>query len=542
MIIYQNLKSLIKFINDNKYKWENRYKDNKNGKYKLPESIEEIIYINYSFDELSRLARHNNYKIHAGIGGKNEYYEITKNSYCIDLSKKIIIKFSSNQWNYTVDSLTKLNISDIPNQHNLYNKLVSNIKESTDIFTSGDFAEYREVGEKRLKEMIEEDKLTINQESSTFYDNILNLESKNSTHNHCDKLMPLAIASMVIENYVNEESISEENIMNENLVLNNKDLEINLDKFESGKSNILLITGFSGSGKSTLASSLANKYKCTNYELDCLGFYLRGLLTKENAIGNEDGLVAFIESKKIKPDKDMSYSDEASLYREYIKFLISYCKKQKDQKFIIEGLQLYETYKEGDSHITSCPMIIKGTSGLLSAIRAAKRNNGSFAKEIGPLIKWAIKDDKALNALKKDMKESSISYEDSNSSSNNISIDLENFKAYHLVPKIADPNRKHIGCWDEELYYKTINDAISDAGTHNAVKQYNSFEAYVYTAGKNLEAIYLGTILIHDKHNPYDWEWVNQEIIKDSDYNYLKENPMVEAFDISNFYNEDYYE
>ena len=138
-------------------------------------------------------------------------------------------------------------------------------------------------------------------------------------------------------------------------------------------------------------------------------FYLQGHLTKENAIGNEDGLVEFIESKKLKPNKDISSSDEISLYREYIKFLINYCKKQKDKKFIIEGLQIYESYEEGDSHITSCPMIIKGTSGLVSAIRAAKRNEGSFAKEFGPLIKWAIKDNKALNALKKDMKESSVS-------------------------------------------------------------------------------------------------------------------------------------
>lgn len=189
----------------------------------------------------------------------------------------------------------------------------------------------------------------------------------------------------------------------ENLLLNKKDLEINLDKFESGKSNVLLITGFSGSGKSTLASQLTSKYKCIHYELDCLDFYLGKTMTKEDAVGNEDGLVAFIDKKKLEPGLNLNNNELNELYREYIKFLINYCKSQKDKKFIIEGLQIYGVYQEGDTFITSCPMIIKGTSGIVSAIRAAKRNNGSFSKEFGPLIKWVLKDDKALNKLKKDI-------------------------------------------------------------------------------------------------------------------------------------------
>ena len=193
-----------------------------------------------------------------------------------------------------------------------------------------------------------------------------------------------------------------ENI-NENLIFNEKDLEINLDKFENKESNVLLITGFSGSGKSTLANSLASKYNCTHYELDCLDFYLSGDMSIKDAIGNEDGLVAFINKKNLKPGLNLNNNKLNELYREYIKFLINWCKKQKG-KFIIEGLQIYEVYEEGDTFITSCPIIIKGTSGIVSAIRAAKRNNGSFSKEFGPLIKWALKDNKELNKLKNNIK------------------------------------------------------------------------------------------------------------------------------------------
>lgn len=435
-----------------------------------------------------------------------------------------------------------------------------------------------------------------------------------------------------------DKNIKESGI-NENMILNKKDLEINLDKFESGEKNVLLITGFSGSGKSTLAKSLASKYKCDNYELDCLDFYLRGYLSREDAVGSEDGLVAFIDNKKLSKDKDISNKEEISLYREYIKFLINWCKKQKNKKFIIEGLQIYETYEDGDSHITSCPIIIKGTSGLVSAIRAAKRNEGSFAKEFGPLIKWAFKDNKALDKLKKDLNESyiiekvmencpydkcpecgsdeigvyicgepiykckqcgkylgtvpfpkneatnifssgdfdeykeygerrlkEIQDEERNISEarnidNKSEIDdivnvfkyksskskkksydnLTNFGAYHLEPTLK-PRKQIYGGWDEELYSKDIESAINnDIKDNYKLKGKDKVSAYVYTAGKDLKAIYLGKITIRDK-NTGDWEWEEQEFLDKKVYDYLTDYPMAESTDISNFYEEDDYE
>lgn len=217
-----------------------------------------------------------------------------------------------------------------------------------------------------------------------------------------------------------------ESYIEENMILNKKDLEINLDKFKNGKTNVLLVTGFSGSGKSTLAKQLASKYKCSHYELDCLDFYLGKNMSLEDAIGNEDGLVAFIKKKKLEPGKKLNNDEAKELYREYIKFLISWCKKQ-DGKFIIEGLQIYEVYEDGDTFITSCPMVIKGTSGLISAIRAAKRNNSenkdsTFLKEFKPLIAWVSKDLKALNKLKKDINESYIEEASNNKDKKAVSI------------------------------------------------------------------------------------------------------------------------
>ena len=213
-----------------------------------------------------------------------------------------------------------------------------------------------------------------------------------------------------------------ESCVEESFAINEKDLYINFDKFESGKSNILLITGLSGSGKSTLAANLVKKYKCENFELDCLDFYLGGYLSKEKAKKYEPALYDFIEKKNLKQDKNLSSNE---LYKEYIKYIISWCKKRKDTKYIIEGLQIYEVYEDGDSFITSNPIIIKGTSALISSIRAAKRNEGPFLKEFKDLIKWAIKDSKSMKKLKNSLKED---YIEESSKSNYSYVKLETDK------------------------------------------------------------------------------------------------------------------
>ncbi len=58
------------------------------------------------------------------------------------------------------------------------------------------------------------------------------------------------------------------NIIQEAYLFSDDTISIDLDKFESGESNKLLIIGFSGSGKSTLGKYLSKKYNCKYEELD----------------------------------------------------------------------------------------------------------------------------------------------------------------------------------------------------------------------------------------------------------------------------------
>ena len=64
--------------------------------------------------------------------------------------------------------------------------------------------------------------------------------------------------------------------VNESMIIKKDDVYIDFDKFESGESNILLITGISGSGKSTLAIELSKKYKAEYVQLDQFEFVILG--------------------------------------------------------------------------------------------------------------------------------------------------------------------------------------------------------------------------------------------------------------------------
>lgn len=246
------------------------------------------------------------------------------------------------------------------------------------------------------KEKITEENITLHIFNYHF-DNEASVKYEGKFHIHIDDEL----------NWEIEEDDSQ--LFSENVIINKKDLYVNVDKFENGEKNVLLITGFSGSGKSTLAQSLASKYKCEHFELDCLDFYISNKMDIEKVKKFEPGLYSFINKKNLKQEKpNEKYALE--LYREYIKFLISWCKKQNG-KFIIEGLQIYESYEEGDTYITSNPFIIKGTSGLISSIRGAKRNDGHFLKEFKPLMSWTIKDNKSLEKLRDQlMKESTYDW------------------------------------------------------------------------------------------------------------------------------------
>lgn len=201
-------------------------------------------------------------------------------------------------------------------------------------------------------------------------------------------------------------------LIEENFLFSKNDLYINFEKFESGKSNICLITGLSGSGKSTLGKQLANKYHAEYVELDT--FYnigtvsytdLSGTIYKEYADENKKDY-EWLVSKKISMNQIPN-----DLVRRMMQWVIRYCKKNKNKKYILEGVQIYS---HGDVKvIKNEPLILINASMIKSIYQRHKRedsNNVNWKtqlKELPEIVRWYIDDEKQYNKFKKDIVEES---------------------------------------------------------------------------------------------------------------------------------------
>lgn len=134
----------------------------------------------------------------------------------------------------------------------------------------------------------------------------------------------------------------------EGLFFSDETISIDLDKFESGESNKLLIIGLLGGGKSTLGKYLSKKYNCKYQDLDdCI--------------------------KIAKEYSDEKYNQAKKFYSCVLSFL-----KNKD-RIILEGFPLIETWrlyegKSNENFILKCPTIILGKSSLESSYDAIKRD------------------------------------------------------------------------------------------------------------------------------------------------------------------------
>ena len=172
--------------------------------------------------------------------------------------------------------------------------------------------------------------------------------------------------------------------MNESNIINQKDIYYNKDKFDSGEINLCFITGHSGSGKSTMARSMQNS-KVEHYELDDLNQNYK--FTDENLKEYGDLIYSFFKGpgKKYRyhsyedmqnctnPLDDSGDEFDKCVNRDFIKYAMKYANSHKNTKFVIEGIWLYFFFKPEE--LKDYAVYIKGTSRILSAFRAAKRDS-----------------------------------------------------------------------------------------------------------------------------------------------------------------------
>lgn len=238
------------------------------------------------------------------------------------------------------------------------------------------------------------------------------IKSKNISSSSKSK-MNKEVNKAVNESYVSDVDILKLNDyepVEEGYVFSKDNLYINFEKFESGKSNICLITGLSGSGKSTLGKQLVNKYHAEYVELDT--FYnigtvsyedLSGTIYKEYADENKKDY-EWLVTKKISMNQIPN-----DLVRRLMQWVIRYCKKNKNKKYILEGVQIYS---HGDAKvIKNEPLILINASMIKSIYQRHKRedsNNVNWKtqlKELPEIVRWYVDDEKQYNKFKKEIVE-----------------------------------------------------------------------------------------------------------------------------------------
>lgn len=201
--------------------------------------------------------------------------------------------------------------------------------------------------------------------------------------------------------------MNNEEYYTENVIIDRDDLYINMDKFESGKCNVILVTGFSGSGKSTLGKEMVAKYKCDDhFELDALEWWFDGMISEDEL---KEGMPPIydwlIHNKKLMNLHRPTNAEIARMMNKLIPHVINWCRKNKNKKYVVDGIQLYESWAENDRcNYLEYPIVLKGTSGLKSMYRAMKRN-GDKITDVPFYLKWLAKSNKQVDALYKAMKE-----------------------------------------------------------------------------------------------------------------------------------------
>ena len=212
--------------------------------------------------------------------------------------------------------------------------------------------------------------------------------------------------------YNYKEEMHEEPVI-ENVIFNKDNTLYNVDKFISGESNVLLVTGLSGSGKSTLAQKYAKDYNAEWIELDvfehCYGFETDEQLKQAGEVfyeylSNHSALWGKLKGREI-TGKELGVE-----IAKFVRYCVKWSAQHHDKKWVIEGVQIYSMLSADE--VKKYPLIIMGTSAKNSILQRFKRNAGGgdieWGKELKDqfpnLLAWYWDEEKTLKGFEKEVK------------------------------------------------------------------------------------------------------------------------------------------
>ena len=163
-----------------------------------------------------------------------------------------------------------------------------------------------------------------------------------------------------------------------------KDIYHNIDLWESGKCNLMWVTGLSGSGKSTIAKEIANVNKAEHIELDDLqraklsNWKSTGSKMLDDYIKSKGGLskiFPYVNDMEKPSFRDLVLNEGcAEQFNDLIKYIISYAKSHRSHKYTVEGVQLaFYATDDNINAISQYPVVIKMTGPFKAEIRRIQR-------------------------------------------------------------------------------------------------------------------------------------------------------------------------
>lgn len=213
-----------------------------------------------------------------------------------------------------------------------------------------------------------------------------------------------------------------ESVLNESILINEKDIYYNKDKFDSGEINLCFITGLSGSGKSTMGKDMQS-HGIEHYDMDDLQviadhFTLDDLKKYGDLIYSYftgEGKKFYVTYKELKDNQVPESEYEDKLFPGFVQYAMKYAKAHKDKKFVLEGVWLFQKKWFNPDEFKDYAFYIKGTSMIISHIRAAKRDSSDaeskFKKKLAFINcmaknwKWYIIDESQVNKFRKYFKD-----------------------------------------------------------------------------------------------------------------------------------------
>lgn len=263
--------------------------------------------------------------------------------------------------------------------------------------------------------------------------------------------------------------------IDENMIFSKKDMVYNIDDFESGKSNILLVTGMSGSGKSTLSYELSDQYNAEIISLDYFQCYdninRKSSMSYIESMSKDDLSYKLVDeymgkNKKVKESMhEFSHIDLVKFkeyFVPYFEWLMNKLSKMNG-KYIVEGvhIMLFIPYKQASKY----PLYCINTSTIKSLTRHWVRDGWT----IKDIVKYGYEDillfnswDKSYEKFKAAANESTV-YDPFSGEHIQSSITYDDFVCTANVVQQMINNRHKIG----ELLFVNNRDVETDDGKWN---------------------------------------------------------------------------